>query len=646
VKSNITLTALLALAAWLASPAAPLHAQSAEDGLIEVLGSNAPAHDKCNACRELKTVGTEKSIPALAALLGNAEVSHTARIALESMPYPAAGAALRDALGKTTGLVKSGIVDSIGERRDAGAVPLLAPVLADGDVQVVAAAALALGKIGTPEAASALSAARAKARDQARLAISKGLLYCADRLQRAGERDRAAKVYEELSQPDEPRAVRAAALHGLMQTSGRASASKIIEWLTSDDALVRRAAAARLRDVSDVDLRAVASSFAKLPPVGQASALAAIRIRGDRSLVPVALEAAQSEDAGVRLAAARALGIVGDVLALPVLIELSKEPGALGQTASTSLEIVCGPQIDKRIAGLLAAEKEPARRAGWIALVEARRPEGATSLLLKEAVHSSAAVRARAMEALAKLAGPGDVPAMTAAVLVAEQGAERDNAEKAVMLVCGQIADAAKRADPALAVFDKSNAQQRAALLPLLGRIGGPAAKQRIDAALAGGDAALYESAVRALCNWPDASVAEQLLDLSRTGKADRHRLWALRAFIRVSALPDGASDAQRLDMLQRAMKLATRDEERRLILERASAVRTVESLRFLLGYLDRPALAPAAGDSIVELARHTGLRDPNKAEFVPALNKVLATSKDAGTLDRARRYLEAAGAP
>jgi hypothetical protein len=140
--------------------------------------------------------------------------------------------------------------------------------------------------------------------------------------------------------------------------------------------------------------------------------------------------------------------------------------------------------------------------------------------------------------------------------------------------------------------------------------------------------------------------VADQLLKLSQSGKTDEHRLWALRAFIRVSALPGAAADAERLAMLKQAMQLAGRDEERGLILERASAVRTVESLRFVLPYLDRPALSQSACKSIVELARHKELRDPNKKEFGPALTKVLATAKDATTLERARRYLQASGTP
>ena len=153
----------------------------AEDKLLEVLKSGgATVAEKANACRELKLAGTEKSIPVLASLLTNAELSHSARFALESMPYPAAGAALRDALGKATGLARTGIIDSLGQRRDPLAVPLIAPDLATKDLTLVAAAATALGKIGTAEAARLLIAARSNAQGLAHLTmIDDGLLLCA-----------------------------------------------------------------------------------------------------------------------------------------------------------------------------------------------------------------------------------------------------------------------------------------------------------------------------------------------------------------------------------------------------------------------------------------------------------------------------------
>ena len=138
----------------------------------------------------MKLAGTEKSIPLLASLLTDAELSHPARFALESMPYPAAGAALREALGKATGLARSGIIDSLGQRRDVLATPLSRRTWP-------ARTSCWLGPQPRPWARSArrkpprcLAAAQANAEGAGRVKIDDGLLLCADRLRLAARRMR------------------------------------------------------------------------------------------------------------------------------------------------------------------------------------------------------------------------------------------------------------------------------------------------------------------------------------------------------------------------------------------------------------------------------------------------------------------------
>ena len=117
--------------------------------------------EKDAACARLKRIGTDQSVPALAALLTDEQLSHSARYALESMPSAKAGQALTDALAKTSGLTKVGIINSLGFRRETRAVPALARLLTDQDAQVAAAAATALGQIGGSKALKALQHATA-----------------------------------------------------------------------------------------------------------------------------------------------------------------------------------------------------------------------------------------------------------------------------------------------------------------------------------------------------------------------------------------------------------------------------------------------------------------------------------------------------
>jgi len=174
---------------------------------------------------------------------------------------------------------------------------------------------------------------------------------------------------------------------------------------------------------------------------------------------------------------------------------------------------------------------------------------------------------------------------------------------------------------------------------PTLGRVGGSPALTVLEAAVADNDPALHEAGIRGLCNWPDASLAPRLVELTRTEKHPEHRTRTLRALIRIAVLPDGRPDADKLALLRTAWDACEQDAERHLILQRAQAIRHIATLRFLVPYLDQPKYAQQACQSVVELSHQRGLRDAHKTEFHQVLDKVLATSRDATVKERASRY-------
>ncbi len=632
---------VLAIAAVFAASTA--HAEPTEDQLLATLASKAPAAEKNNACRALKNVGTQKAIPALAALLNAEELGHPARLALESMPYLEASAALREAVGTTSGRLRSGVIDSLGERRDPQGVPVIAPSLADSDPQLIAAAAWALGKIGTSEAAVALQSARGHADGNRRATIGQGLLLCGRTMMRNGKPSEAAAIFAELSAAGEPKTVRLGALVGGALTAGSKRPEVVRSLLADNDPLACMAGAQTLPDLPGAELQAVAKELATLPSASQIAILSAVRIRGDRALLPVVVAGLHSGDEQVAQAAVRAAGAVGDVSIFPDLLELTAH--ATNHVLSTAvfecIESLSGPTVDPKIIAALKAENDVKRRVAWIEVVRVRRPAGAIDAILSETKHTDAAVRGAAMRALEQLASPAELPGLISGYLAAAPGDEREQAERTIVHVCSQIADRGERANRVLAAIKASHGDQLD-LMPLAGRFGGPAVAALVQPALASSDPWTHQAGLQALCNWPDASVAEQLVKLTANAKSPAEREQTLHAYIRVVSLGDDATDAQRLAGLKQAMTLADTDAGRNYILQRSGAVRSIDTLHLLLEYIDRPALAEAACLSIDDLAHHRELRDPHAAEFRPALEKVLKTAQNPNTLTRAKRYLQA----
>jgi len=198
----------------------PAKLSEIEKSLIGLLQSDATYAGKQYVCRELSIIGTEQSVPALAKMLTNDEYSDMARYALERIPGEAVDEALRDALPKTSGKTKVGIINSLGERKDSKASAALSSLIYDSDRMVSEAAASALGKIGGSGAIEVL--AKAKGETSGKLSAIGGVvldayLKCADQLAAQDKKEQALAIYKELSSEELPQVIRAAAALGRLK---------------------------------------------------------------------------------------------------------------------------------------------------------------------------------------------------------------------------------------------------------------------------------------------------------------------------------------------------------------------------------------------------------------------------------------------
>ena len=123
----------------------PLPAEGDETQLLAILESDAEMFDKAKACQRLAIIGTSKSVPVLATLLGDEKISHYARFGLESNPSPDVDDAFRNALGDLSGQPLVGVINSIGTRRDAMATSALVELANSDDESIASAAISSLG---------------------------------------------------------------------------------------------------------------------------------------------------------------------------------------------------------------------------------------------------------------------------------------------------------------------------------------------------------------------------------------------------------------------------------------------------------------------------------------------------------------------
>jgi HEAT repeat protein len=383
-----------------------------------------------------------------------------------------------------------------------------------------------------------------------------------------------------------------------------------------------------------------AAQLTKLDAGGQIALLAALADRGDRAARSAVLELlGASHDEDVRAAAVASFGRLGTPEDLPLLIKsLSAGSKAEQAAARRSLIEIRGDGIDKALAADLLSES-PTAKGALLEVLATRRASDQSPVFLAAIVDENARVRRAAMAALGQIGRPEQIAPMLAGVLKARKGYERDAAEKNVALVCERIENADQRGAALIEALNTVDQSQRDQLLSLLGRVGGKKLVDFVAAIATGNDGARRQLGIDALSKWPDASVAETLFEIATHASDPAERSQAFRGYVKVAAARDGRSDRERLDRLKQAMKLAKSPEEITLVINRVRTAYDVDSVRFVLPYVDQPDFAQIACETIVEIAHHREVRDPNKAEVDKALDKVIATSKDPVVVERANRY-------
>ena len=599
--------------------------------LLEVMTDNgATLAAKQHAGIMLRICGTDAEAPALGKMLGEGRLGEFARGALERIPGPAAGRALRDALEGLQGPALGAVIDSVANRHDREAAGRLITLAGAADPKVAAAAVHALGRIGGPEAAACLEK-RAAADSGA--ATAEAYLSCGTIALAAGDKQAAAAVFAALAGEKYPAPVRRGALVGQLALADEPGAL-LARWLDGGDPAARRVAADNL----DKQPTAWLLAASKGKPLDRALVFAELlAARGQQAALPLLVQAArQKDDPALRLRGIMAMTRVGDGGCVGLLIEALGDEPAVARAAVSVLSSMGAALVENAV--IEAFKESDGQKRGFLAdVLVARRMTRAIPLMLDLAkIEDDSALRNDVVFVLVNLGDEKTLPAIVSLLLEVKDRQHRDRLETTYLQIAKQYDNTV---EPILAAM--SDEAATVALLPVLGRMGGKAAETRIEKALSSANGELRAAGIRALCNWPDASLAEKLAGLAKGEKDQAVRISALRAYIRVVSLDSDRSDAKTLQMLQWAFGVAERAEEKNLVADRVSTVRTVETLRWLVKLLDDNDVAQEACRSIVDLAHHRDLRNPNRDEFVKALRRVVEVSKDPSTVSLAKGYIE-----
>lgn len=625
------LSCLFAL--WVLLP--PVTVAQAEADLIALLQSPASGPEKCTACLKLRVVGTARCVPALAALLGEDVVSHAARNALEGLPFPEAGDALRAALATTSGLTKAGVIDSLGWRGEAASVPLLAPLLRDPQPEVAAAAAAALGRLASPAAAASLDRVRDSAGPTVQPVVLEAMLRAADRLV-ASHPDLAAELYQRLFEGEYSPEIRAAAGRGLVLANPAVFANPdtleaLKDALSGGDRFLRAAAFAVLRELKDPKVpESLLGAWSSLSPEAQIALLDAC-VRLEVSAVLTARKAGQSPVARVRIAAWQALAELNDLGSIAALAQAASSGEAVEREAAReSLTRLRGEAVLAALTTRLE-DAEPRTRTELLRVLGERGDPGATEVLLRYAGGAEPA-RSAALKSLSLLGSPALLPGLLELAAQANPDQDVEPLLQALLAACQAAPDREQTTRQVVEAMNRFGPVARRQTLPLLSELGTAPALALALAGASAPDRDLQREAVRVLGQWPSAAPAARLLELAQQADDPALQVLALRGAVEtLGQEPDAAA---RLSSLKQALAAARRNEEKKLVLGRLAQIPTPEALALLVPRLEDPDLAEEAAVAAIAVAEKVAPTQPQLARETAA--KVLAVARNPDALKRA----------
>lgn len=510
-----------------------------ERRLADLIAGQATQEAKTEACKTLCIIGGDASVAPLIKMLADEKLGEVASLALTHFPASANGP-LREALNAAPGRAAVAIAALLGIRRDAGAVDALATYGGRGDPGAVDAAAMALGSIGTPEAAAALSKMRAA--KPVRLTVLLGSLRCAHRLAEDGRAADADALGEQLLDPEYPLHIRRGAFLKRCQLAQGKSADLILAMLKSGQADLKSAAIAEVASIKDPsELEKILAAMPGMSSPERALLLSAFARMEPARVRPAVLESAGSRDAAVRLAALSALARVGDDASVPAIVSAMNK-AADERERAIALAALRGVPGDPAGVAILTAAKasEGAQKAALIDVLADRGVAAAVPLMQAASNDSNAAVRRAALRGFAFLSGPETLGALIDMLIARVGDPSAADFERAIVILAEKIEPPSARSDLLLKTWDaKPDPAIRSALTRVLGALATDPALERLQKSAADEQPQVRDAAIRALIAWPDNRALETVEGIARSAPDEKYRVLAIR----------GISSMQRKDL-------------------------------------------------------------------------------------------------
>jgi len=538
--------------------------------LLGLLQGEATDDGKWEACRQLRSVGSDDSVPVLTKMLMREDTSEMARFALEKIQGTAADRALRDALRSSSGKIRLGLISSLGHRGSRQAVADLARIAGGTDEAEAEAAVAALGGIATQDAANSLVRFLGSENEWLRISAAGALLNCAETFRAAGEAELAFPFYRQLLGSDISLSTSRAALQGLIAVSGDRGRDLILDVLKNEDTRMHSAAVGMVPLTFDAaDILPLCELLPRLPAPSRVQLISVLSgFKNDMVLVTM-IQALSSPEPDVRMASLHALQKQGKASTARILVRHATRSRGVEQAAARSaLWNLKGEAVDDAILAALSEEKDPAQEKEFVRSLGERRIAKGKPLLYGRLQDPDQGIRLEAIRALRHLSEPQDLPFLIDQLLKLENGTEQNELAETLAAAARKISRPYARAGLVTNKLKETESDDdRRVLLMVLGKIGDDSSLRFLRQTLEDQDQEIQEAAARALFEWPTATAQDDVFWIAETSSHPTLQVLALRAYVRMVGMERFRRPEAAVASLKAVLPLVKRPEEKMAIL-------------------------------------------------------------------------------
>ena len=628
--------------AVLAAPGTPGAMQALELRLVEVLTGTASLEAKRFAARQLSIIGGSASVPALAALLGDEASVDFAAMTLVNIEGPEARQALETGAKSMQGLLQLASIQALGQRGEAGSLPVLVELAGHADSTISEAAVTSIAKVGGAPALDALEQVRAGASEALLPALRLAYLKVAADLTAARDMGTAREIYTELYKQDHPGYIRAAALAGLVETAPEQALQTVAAALRDSDAQVGHIAIGQMRGIPGVEATTqFAQMLPQAPPQTQVLLLDALAQRGDPTAREAVMALLSAEDQQVLEASIKATGKLGDADAVPVLLQLAATgAGNAPREARLALANLPAKGVDEVLLEVARGEDLQHATLALRALAE-RRALDTRAGVLELAKQGSPELRQEALRALQGLATGQEMPALIA--LLKEDAGVRRESERVLTAVLQRSQPQEQALQVLIQAYE--TAQETAVKASLLGVIAsadaGDTTLSLLRAALKSDQADLRMASLRGLGNWKGTEPIEDLRTVAQQGAEAFEKVEALNQYLKL--LRENSNAYASEDLIERyeeALALAADAQQKRRILSALGDVHSIGAFALTDQVAGDPELKGDAQLTAVRVARALSGAYPEEA--LAQVEPLLAATQDENLRNQAQAVKDA----